>query len=106
MVKLWDPVRDKLLREFDDGNRHSGPVECLAFSPDGKLLATAGGDLTVRIWEVATGRCRVKMKGHEGYVNDVAFSPEARTHFAEATTGRYKAKRKASSRICPGRREG
>src|SRR5262245_43708992 len=47
----------------------------LAFSPDGKLLATAAGDGPIRLWEVATGRRVATLRGHRRGVNSLAFSP-------------------------------
>jgi WD40 repeat protein/serine/threonine protein kinase len=55
---------------------HSGDVYCVQFSPDGKLLATAGQDHTVRLWDRATGRERAVLRGHDNEVNWVAFAPE------------------------------
>src|SRR5262249_30360558 len=51
----------------------------LAFSPDGKALASARGAAAVHLWEVATGKQRAVLKGHGGGVRCVAFSPDGQT---------------------------
>jgi WD40 repeat protein len=50
----------------------------VAFSPDGRLLATASGDQTARVWDPATGDCLRILIGHSGLVQGVAFSPDGR----------------------------
>ena len=54
---------------------HSGPVVELAVSPDGKTLASASWDHTVRLWPLAGGAPRV-LEGNTQNVNGVAFSPD------------------------------
>ena len=53
---------------------HSGPIVDLALSPDGKTLASASWDHTVRLWPLAGGEPRV-LRGNAQNVNGVAFSP-------------------------------
>lgn len=53
-----------------------GQVVCLAYSPDGATLATAGTDQLISLWDVATGRLRAKFTGHTGVVWSLAWSPD------------------------------
>ncbi len=48
----------------------------MAFSPDGKQLASAGADGTVKVWDAATGQETRTLYGHTGFVYSVAFSPD------------------------------
>ena len=49
-----------------------------AFSPDGRTLASGGGDATVKLWDVATGKNTATFKGHASQVNSIAFSPDGK----------------------------
>jgi len=65
----------------------TGSKAALAFSPDGKLLATEGGpgtelgalpegDFPATVWEVTTGKMKFMLRGHKDYIAGVAFSPD------------------------------
>ncbi|TDC24471.1 hypothetical protein E1265_09525 [Streptomyces sp. 8K308] len=76
-VRLWDPATGRPTSQPLTG--HTGTVFRMAFSPDGRLLATGSMDTTVRLWETATGQLVGKpLTGHSGTVEDVAFSPDGR----------------------------
>jgi WD40 repeat protein/DNA-binding SARP family transcriptional activator/energy-coupling factor transporter ATP-binding protein EcfA2 len=57
---------------------HAGEVLAVAYSQDGKLLATAGRDTTAKLWDAATGTELVTLRGHSLIVEDVAFSPDGK----------------------------
>jgi cytochrome c len=73
-IAIWTPGKpdpDAVL----DG--HTGPIASLAVSPDGKWLASASWDHSVRLWPLGGGAPRV-LEGHGQNVNGVAFSPDGR----------------------------
>src|SRR5262249_13430868 len=57
---------------------HTDPVYSVAWSPDGKTLATAGFDNTVRLWDAATRQEIRKYEGHSKLVLAVAVAPNNR----------------------------
>jgi WD40 repeat protein len=59
--------------------RHGGPVAAVAFSPDGKTLATASWDHTVRLWDVRTGKEARRLIGHKDAVFALALAPDGKT---------------------------
>lgn len=53
-------------------------IPSIAFSPDGRYLASGGFDKAIRVWEVATGREVKKLEGHQQVVASLAFNPDGR----------------------------
>lgn len=79
-IRLWDVASGKELRKLEG---HQDTVSCVAFSPDGRLLASGASgcdpgevDRRILIWDVQTGEKVGTLDGHEKSVLSVAFSPD------------------------------
>jgi WD40 repeat protein len=57
---------------------HKGYVNCVAFSADGKLLASGSEDTELRLWEVATGKALRRFRGHTERIDQMALSPDGK----------------------------
>jgi WD40 repeat protein len=82
-VALWDVLKKQHLPALA---AHNDYVLVIAFSPDGKLLASGSNDATVRIWDLNTAGVRHVLKGHEEYVTALAFSPDGAKLFSGGET--------------------
>jgi serine/threonine-protein kinase len=82
-VKLWNAANGKEGRTLGG---FAGTVAALAFDHAGKILATAGADHAVRLWNLDSGKERVELQRH-GAMMAVAFSPDAHTLAAAGNFG-------------------
>jgi WD40 repeat protein len=69
-ICLWNEVE----RIFT--GMHENWVTGITFSPNGKLLISCSEDLTVKIWDIASGNCLKTFIGHSGWVLDIAVSSD------------------------------
>jgi WD40 repeat protein len=86
-VKLWDRTAGGELLTLIG---HEKEVSGLAFSPDGKRLASCGLDRTVRLWDVGRGQEMLTLRDHTAAVKQVVFSPDGFRLAAAAADGTVK----------------
>jgi len=74
VVRLWEVASGREVRRLNGEES----VRCIAFSPNGKLLASAHQDHKVTLWQVSSGREVRQFEGYTHGVDSVAFSPDGK----------------------------
>ena len=78
----WQHADDEVRKKLPPGVKllrtlrgHTQRIGRIAWSPDGRLLASPSADQTIRLWDVETGECLRTLRGHTDTVDSVAFDP-------------------------------
>ena len=75
VLEIWDSTTGERLASFD---AHPNLIQSIAFSPNGRLLASGSRDDTIKVWDLAGKRMLRQLEGHRDSVTVVAFSPDGR----------------------------
>ena len=85
-TEKWRRADDEVRKNLPPGVKlvrtlrgHTDFIGRIAWSPDGRMLASPSDDNTIRLWDAETGECLRTLEGHKEGVNSVAFDPAGRT---------------------------
>jgi WD40 repeat protein/transcriptional regulator with XRE-family HTH domain len=73
-IRLWDVETGNGLGILQADSKHS--IKCVAWHPDGQILASCGNSGTIWLWDVRRQACLKTLQGHSSWVVSVAWSPD------------------------------
>ena len=74
-LRLWDLDTGACLQTLEG---HTGVVQSVALTPDGRRALSGSWDKTLRLWDLDTGACLQTLEGHTDEVDSVALTPDGR----------------------------
>ena len=74
-LKMWDLVTGSEIWTFSG---HTGGVYSVAFSPDGKYIASGSNDHTIKLWDITKGKEVKTLSGHSNSVYSISYSPDGK----------------------------
>lgn len=78
-VNLWQTNADGTQKVVNSWQAHEDNISQIKYSPDGKLIATASWDKTIKLWDAASGQLISTLQKHHGGVNSITFTPDGQT---------------------------
>jgi WD40 repeat protein len=78
LVKQLPDIREDWSALLQTLEGHTDWVRAIAFTHDGKMLASASRDKTVRLWDPSTGQCLQTLEGHTDWVRAIAFTHDGK----------------------------
>ena len=86
VIQFWDVAEARKTTSIETGEKlftvsYPGllSVSSVCFSPDGKIVASAIHEETIKLWDVRSGRQLAALRGHESKVRSICFSPDGTT---------------------------